>query len=117
MVRALFLPSAMIVIGAAGRGKQRHEKGNEPAHHGPAKEDVQKQDSRGVMGVPRGRNDGGEEIEDAEEEQEVHRSPHSGSRSVTQSIAPEFLDSLRFWSEEERELRKAHGMEEVSLRG
>jgi hypothetical protein len=80
----------MIVIGAAGRGKQRHEKGNEPSHPGPAKEDVQKQDARGVMGVPRGRNDGGEELEDAEKDQEMHRSPLIGSRNVTQSIPPEF---------------------------
>ena len=40
------------------------------------------------------RNDGGEEIEYAQKEQEVHRSLHTGSRSVTHSVAPEFRCSL-----------------------
>jgi hypothetical protein len=47
--------------------------------------------------VPRSGNDGGEEVEDAQKDEEMHRSPHSGSRSVTHSVAREFPVSLRFW--------------------
>jgi len=86
----------MIVIGVTGHGEERHKKGNEPAHQGPAKKDVQQQDSRGVVRVPHGGNDGGEKLEDAEEAEEVHRSPHNGSRIDTHSVTPEFTVSLRF---------------------